>query len=65
MGTVGEGKRRKLKKRKKARQKGKMACISMCEWENFSILPQHVYPGLSKAFPSLMPVRSPLPAPAC
>lgn len=53
----------KREKRRDRRERWRV--LAVCEWENFSILPQRVYPGLSKAFPSLMPVRSPLPAPAC
>lgn len=38
MGTAEEGKRRKLKKRKKARQKGEMACISCVRVGEFQYL---------------------------
>lgn len=58
---------KEIEKQEEAAQKERATlCVkgseTNTEWENCTILPQHVYPGLSQAFPSIIPLWSPRPA---
>lgn len=65
-GFKWSGPGKEIEKQERAGQRKRAAlCMkgseTKTEWKNCTILPQHVYPGLSRAFPSIIPSWSPRP----